>query len=52
MLFNVKYADQEDIVSVEEADLIDIVGINRETGHVILTIPEHIADGAKREHRR
>jgi hypothetical protein len=27
---------------VEEADLIDIVGINRETGHVILTISDHL----------
>jgi hypothetical protein len=29
-------------VSVEETDLIDIIGINRETGHVILTISDHL----------
>jgi hypothetical protein len=34
--------DREDFVSVEEADLIDIVGINRETGFVILTISDHL----------
>jgi hypothetical protein len=29
-------------VSVEDTEVIDIVGINRETGHVILTISDHL----------
>jgi len=29
-------------VSVEQSDTIDIVGIQRETGHVVLTISDHL----------
>jgi len=29
-------------VSVEETDVIDIIGINRETGHIVLTISDHL----------
>jgi hypothetical protein len=43
--------DREGFVSVEEADLIDIVGINRETGHVILTISDHLDWSDSRAHQ-
>jgi len=29
-------------MSAEDTEIIDIVGINRETGHVILTISDHL----------
>jgi hypothetical protein len=29
-------------VSVEQTDVVDILGIDRETGHVVLTISDHL----------
>ena len=29
-------------MSVEQTDMVDIVSINRETGHVVLTISDHL----------
>ena len=29
-------------VSVEQTDVVDVVGIDRETGHVVLTISDHL----------
>jgi hypothetical protein len=29
-------------VSVEQTDEVDIVGIDRETGHVVLTVSDHL----------
>jgi hypothetical protein len=29
-------------VSVEQTDVVDIMGIDRETGHVVLTISDHL----------
>jgi hypothetical protein len=29
-------------MSVEQTDVVDVVGIDRETGHVILTISDHL----------
>lgn len=39
-------------MSVEEADLIDIAGINRETGYVILTISDHLDWSDSTAHQR
>ena len=34
--------EQENYMSVEETGVVDIVGIDRKTGHVVLTIADHL----------
>jgi hypothetical protein len=38
-------------VSVEQTDVVDIVGIDRETGHVVLTISDHLDWSDSVEHQ-
>jgi hypothetical protein len=38
-------------VSVEQTDVVDILGIDRETGHVVLTISDHLDWSDSVEHQ-